>query len=60
MIEGTRLAFGVNGKAIAEAVHRANMAKVGGGVDVNGKVLKPEGWAPPDVKALLIEQGWEP
>lgn len=60
VIEGTRLACGVNGKAIAEAVHRANMAKLGGGVDANGKVRKPEGWAPPDVKALLVEQGWEP
>lgn len=60
VIEGTRLAFGVNGKAIAEAVHRSNMAKIGGPIDANGKVQKPGGWTPPNIKALLVEQGWEP
>lgn len=25
----------------------------------DGKRLKPEGWLPPDIRAKLLEQGWE-
>lgn len=37
------------------AVHRANMAKFVGGVRLreDGKILKPEGWTPPDIAACL-------
>ena len=38
-------------------VHRSNMAKVGPGGKVlrreDGKILKPEGWTPPDLKGVL-------
>jgi predicted HAD superfamily Cof-like phosphohydrolase len=56
--EGTRLAFGIDGQPIADAVHAANMAKVGGHKDEYGKWRKPEGWQPPDIVRLLQEQGW--
>ena len=55
---GALLAMGIDVWPLWRAVHRANMAKVGGPV-VNGKQMKPEGWTPPDIDALLREQGWE-
>lgn len=57
VIEGTRAVFGIDGEPIAAAVHAANMAKEPNGSD---KPTKPTGWKPPDIGALLIEQGWEP
>jgi predicted HAD superfamily Cof-like phosphohydrolase len=57
VIEGTRLAFGINGKPIANEVHRSNMAKLGGGVNEVGKSLKPAGWTPPNIEGELIKQG---
>jgi hypothetical protein len=40
-------------------VHRANMAKMIDGVirSEGGKILKPEGWQPANVKQVLEEQG---
>lgn len=55
---GTLLAMGIDFWPLWEAVQRANMAKVGGPI-VNGKVSKPAGWSPPDIDALLKDQGWE-
>lgn len=42
-----------------DAVHRANMRKVGGEI-VDGKLRKPAGWVGPedDITAELKEQGW--
>lgn len=60
VVEGTRLEFGIDGGPIANEVHRANMAKVGGPKSSTGKQLKPEGWAPPDIARALKEQGWRP
>jgi len=59
VIEGTRLEFGINGAPIADAVHAANIAKVGSGRREDGKVMKPEGWKPPDIAGELRKQGWE-
>lgn len=59
VVEGSRIAFGINGTPIAAEVHRANMTKIGGPV-VNGKAMKPEGWHPPDIELCLKKQGWEP
>jgi predicted HAD superfamily Cof-like phosphohydrolase len=59
VVEGTRLEFGINGLPIADEVHRANMAKLGGPKRADGKHLKPEGWTPPDVGAVLALQGWK-
>jgi predicted HAD superfamily Cof-like phosphohydrolase len=58
VVEGARLEFGINGSPIADEVHRANMAKVGGPKRADGKHMKPEGWTPPDVAGELVKQGW--
>jgi predicted HAD superfamily Cof-like phosphohydrolase len=39
-----------------QLVHESNMAKVGGGKDSGGKVSKPEGWSPPNVKDEILRQ----
>jgi len=56
VVEGTRLEFGINGGPIARAIHRANMQKVGGPKRSDGKVMKPEGWKPPDIAGELQKQ----
>jgi predicted HAD superfamily Cof-like phosphohydrolase len=58
VIEGTRLEFGIDGAPIADAIHRSNIRKAGGAVREDGKIQKPEGWAPPDIRGCLIAQGW--
>src|ERR1700690_846265 len=58
VVEGARLEFGINGSPIADEVHRANMAKVGGPKRADGKHMKPVGWTPPDVAGELVKQGW--
>jgi predicted HAD superfamily Cof-like phosphohydrolase len=52
---GAAITFGIDVRPIFEEVHRANMAKLGGGTRADGKVLKPDGWQPP-VLAPLLEQ----
>jgi predicted HAD superfamily Cof-like phosphohydrolase len=63
IVEGTRLEFGIDGEPIADAIHASNMAKVGpdGWIvrRADGKVLKPEGWKPPDITGELQKQGWK-
>lgn len=59
VIEGTRLEFGIDGAPIAAEVHRSNMAKTGGEVREDGKVLKPADWTPPDIAGELRKQGWQ-
>jgi len=58
VIIGNLLAMGIDPRPLFDAVHAANMAKVGGPV-VNGKTMKPEGWKPPDIEGELKKQGWE-
>lgn len=60
VLEGTNLAFGIDGEPVWDAIQKANMAKVGGGVDAHGKRMKPPGWTPPDIARELLRQGWEP
>lgn len=61
-VEGLRLELGINGAPIAAAVQAANMAKLGpDGKPIyreDGKVIKPEGWTPPDIEGELRRQGW--
>jgi predicted HAD superfamily Cof-like phosphohydrolase len=63
VVEGARQAFGIDGAPIADAIHTANLAKLhdDGKVVKNdfGKVIKPEGWTPPDIAGELREQGWD-
>ncbi len=58
VIEGTRLAFGIDGEPIEAEIHRANMAKLGGPRRADGKRLKPIGWKPPNIEGVLNRQGW--
>jgi predicted HAD superfamily Cof-like phosphohydrolase len=62
--EGTMVSIGVASPPCHELVHRANMAKLweDGLPHYNafGKVVKPPGWAPPDIFGELVKQGWEP
>jgi len=55
---GSLLAMGIDMWPLWAEVQRANMAKLGGPV-VDGKLMKPEGWQPPDIEGLLRKQGWE-
>lgn len=60
VVEGARIAFGVEGEPIARVVHEANMRKTQGPVDpITGKKLKPLGWVPPDIRGELAKQGWK-
>lgn len=56
---GTAIAYGIDLRPVWSAVHAANMAKIGGPTREDGKVLKPEGWQPPDIKGILERQGTE-
>ena len=58
VVEGARITFGIDGRPIAAEVHRANMSKVGGPTRADGKIMKPEGWKPPDIAGELAKQGW--
>lgn len=59
VIYGTALEYGIDLDAVLEEVHASNMAKLGpDGKPIlreDGKVLKPEGWKPPNIEWAL---GW--
>lgn len=54
---GMAVQFGIDVRPVWDAVHAANMAKVGGEVRSDGKRMKPDGWKPPDVAGILARQG---
>lgn len=56
---GTALTYGINILPVWDEVYRTNMAKAGGKLREDGKLLKPEGWQPPNIKKILKEQGWD-
>ena len=58
---GTALTYGIELDDVIAEVHRANMSKLPppGGPRVEGKVLKGDGFRPPDVEAVVRRQGWE-
>lgn len=49
---GAAVAAGIDIDLFWEEVHRTNLAKVGGPVREDGKILKPAGWVPPDIKGI--------
>lgn len=57
VIYGTALEYGIPLDAVLEEVHRSNMAKLGPDgkpiLRADGKILKPEGWQPPNIEAIL-------
>lgn len=50
---GAAITFGIDLRPVWQAVQATNMAKEGGGVREDGKILKPEGWQPPDIDLAL-------
>lgn len=56
---GTADARGIPLDAVIAEVHAANMRKFDGGAVMrpDGKLMKPPGWQPPDVAAVLREHG---
>lgn len=53
---GTAVSYGIPLDRVFEEVHRSNMAKLVDGKPIrreDGKILKPEGWMPPDIKSIL-------
>lgn len=61
VVEGSRLEFGIDGEPVADEIQRSNMAKFGPGswTREDGKIMKPPGWRPPDIKRQLRLQGWK-
>ena len=57
VILGTALEYGIDLGPVWEEIHRTNMAKAGGPRREDGKILKPEGWQPPDICGVLARQG---
>lgn len=53
---GTAAACGVRLSPVFDAVHAANMAKVGGPKRDDGKFMRPPGWQPADVAGVLARQ----
>ena len=53
---GTLIAMGVDARPVWDEIQKANMAKEGGPMRADGKVLKPEGWTPPDIVGVLSRQ----
>ena len=60
VIEGSRLAFGIDGPPIATEIHSSNMTKVGGHRNEQGKWVKPATYRPADIAGELKKQGWKP
>jgi predicted HAD superfamily Cof-like phosphohydrolase len=53
---GLALMFGIPMNEVWNAVQQTNMAKFPDGEvlrNEHGKVIKPEGWEPPDIKAII-------
>ena len=53
---GTAVSYGIPLDDVFAEVHRSNMAKLVDGKVIrraDGKVQKPEGWTPPDIKSVL-------
>jgi len=53
---GTFVALGVDADEVFAAVHDANLRKAGAPRRPDGKQLKPDGWRPADVAAVLERQ----
>lgn len=53
VVYGAAAAFGLPIHEVFNEIHRSNMSKAGGPVRADGKVLKPEGWQPPQLIPIL-------
>ncbi len=50
---GAALEFGIPLDEVFSEVHRTNMLKSGGSIRADGKIMKPAGWQPPNIAAIL-------
>lgn len=53
---GTAASYGIPLDRVFDEVHKSNMAKLVDGKPVrraDGKILKPDGWKPPNIKNIL-------
>ena len=57
VVEGARLAFGIDGRPIADEVHRSNLSKKGGHRREDGKWVKPPTYSKADIAGELVKQG---
>lgn len=53
---GAAQACGIDLRPVWDAVHSANMSKVGGGTREDGKILKPPDWKRPEFASILASQ----
>lgn len=54
---GAAITWGIPLDDVWREVHASNMRKEGGPTRADGKILKPEGWTPPDVAGVLAPRG---
>jgi len=53
VVLGTAVEFDIPFNEVWQEVKRSNYTKVGGKPDSGGKIIKPEGYSPPDIDAIL-------
>lgn len=61
VVYGCAEVFGIDMEPIFSEIHRSNMTKIGpqGVIKAdNGKILKPVGYTPPNLKKIIAEQIW--
>lgn len=56
VVYGAAVEWGINVAPFWDEVHRTNIAKRGGPVRADGKQLKPAGWRPPNLAAVLADE----
>lgn len=61
VIMGLCVSLGLPFDEAWKATQEANMAKFKDGIHLrpDGKILKPDGWKPADIAAIVEEAGWE-
>jgi predicted HAD superfamily Cof-like phosphohydrolase len=60
VVYGAALACGLDMEPIFNEVHRSNMAKVGGVIREDGKLMKPDTWTPPNLKIVMYDEDGTP
>jgi len=53
VLVGTALEYGIPLDRVWWEVHRSNMEKTGGPRRADGKILKPPGWTPPNIRGAM-------
>ena len=53
---GTAVTYGIDMRPIWDIIHKSNMAKAEGTLRSDGKMMKPEGWEPPNIRSEIARQ----